>query len=280
MLSLFPGLDLLGMGFESEGFCVVRGPDTFLGGDIRRFFPPAGHFNGIIGGSPCQDFSKARRTKPKPYACDVTGRREYTFGVAMLREFTRCVTSTGVEWFLHENVPAVPSLEIPGYTIQRFNINVTELGHNQNRHRCIQFGSRDGCPLVIPRGVTPAESQACVMASEGRRGKSRSFATACELQGLPRDFALPGMTQEGKFRLVGNGVHVGLARALARAVRDRHVTKWTLYCVCGCGAPVRRGVTLASQACRKRMSRRQQALDASLPRNVTSDLFSTAPDEG
>jgi hypothetical protein len=28
VLSLFPGIDLLGHGFELEGFCVVRGPDV------------------------------------------------------------------------------------------------------------------------------------------------------------------------------------------------------------------------------------------------------------
>lgn len=27
VLSLFPGIDVLGLGFEHEGFVVVRGPD-------------------------------------------------------------------------------------------------------------------------------------------------------------------------------------------------------------------------------------------------------------
>lgn len=42
ILSLFPGIGLLDMAFEEEGFCVVRGPDLLWGGDIRRFHPPAG----------------------------------------------------------------------------------------------------------------------------------------------------------------------------------------------------------------------------------------------
>jgi DNA (cytosine-5)-methyltransferase 1 len=54
VLSLFPGLDGLGLAFELEGFTVVRGPDVLWGGDIRRFSPPAGRFEGIIGGPPCQ----------------------------------------------------------------------------------------------------------------------------------------------------------------------------------------------------------------------------------
>lgn len=35
LLALFPGIDLLGRGFELEGFCVVRGPDKLWGGDNR-----------------------------------------------------------------------------------------------------------------------------------------------------------------------------------------------------------------------------------------------------
>ena len=36
VLSLFPGIGLLDMAFELEGFCVVRGPDVLWGGDIKR----------------------------------------------------------------------------------------------------------------------------------------------------------------------------------------------------------------------------------------------------
>lgn len=34
VLSLFPGIGLLDMAFEEEGFCVVRGPDLLWGGDV------------------------------------------------------------------------------------------------------------------------------------------------------------------------------------------------------------------------------------------------------
>lgn len=57
VLSLFPGVDLLGRAFEELGFCVVRGPDPLWGGDIHNFHPPP-RFEGIIGGPPCQRFSK------------------------------------------------------------------------------------------------------------------------------------------------------------------------------------------------------------------------------
>ena len=57
VLSLFPGIGLLDMAFAEEGFCIVRGPDLLWGGDIRRFHPPA-VFDGVIGGPPCQAFSR------------------------------------------------------------------------------------------------------------------------------------------------------------------------------------------------------------------------------
>jgi hypothetical protein len=47
VLSLFPGIGLLDMAFEEEGFCVVRGPDLLWGGDIKNFHPPRGKFNGV-----------------------------------------------------------------------------------------------------------------------------------------------------------------------------------------------------------------------------------------
>jgi len=49
VLSLFPGIGLLDMAFELEGFTVVRGPDLLWGGDVRRFHPPPGRFDGVIG---------------------------------------------------------------------------------------------------------------------------------------------------------------------------------------------------------------------------------------
>lgn len=44
ILSVFPGIDLLGRAFEEEWpeACVVRGPDLLWGGDVRTFYPPAG----------------------------------------------------------------------------------------------------------------------------------------------------------------------------------------------------------------------------------------------
>jgi len=60
VFSLFSGIGLLDLAFEESGFMVVRGPDLLWGDDIRDFHPQPGHFGGIIGGPPCQAFSRLR----------------------------------------------------------------------------------------------------------------------------------------------------------------------------------------------------------------------------
>jgi site-specific DNA-cytosine methylase len=62
VLSLFSGIDLFGRAFQLESFCVVSAGDLITGQDIRNFHAPKDKFDGIIGGSPCQDFSMARRS--------------------------------------------------------------------------------------------------------------------------------------------------------------------------------------------------------------------------
>lgn len=128
ILSVFPGIDLLGKAFEQEGFCVVRGPDLIWGGRVEEFHCIAGVFEGVIGGSPCQDFSDARRSAE-------TGE-----GVRMLQEYLRIVTETKPIWFLLENVRRVPDVLCEGYTIQRFDLTALECGLSQRRLRHFQFG--------------------------------------------------------------------------------------------------------------------------------------------
>ena len=77
VLSLFPGIGLLDRGFEEAGFCIVRGPDLIWGGDIKKFRAPPGRFQGVIGGPPCQKFSRANRNR------DVAG------GMELVNEFLR-----------------------------------------------------------------------------------------------------------------------------------------------------------------------------------------------
>lgn len=248
VLSLFPGIDLFGRGFEAEGYCVVRGPDPLWGGDIRNFAPPPGRFEGVIGGPPCQDFSALRRTPPSGE------------GRALLAEFVRCVAQARPHWFLMENVPAVPDVVIPGYTVQRLDLRANEVGLPQRRLRHFQFGAVDGVPLVLPdRQRGPVTVPACV-ASEGRDSSRRDWAEFVTAQGLPADYDLPGMTREARYRAVGNGVPVPMGAFLARAIRERpaqHESELVTVCVCGCGRRVVGRQQSATAACRKRMQRRR-----------------------
>jgi site-specific DNA-cytosine methylase len=140
VLSLFPGIGLLDRAFEEEGFCVVRGPDVVWGGDIRAFHPPAGRFDGVIGGPPCQCFSSlARLVKANGYTT--------RFG-NLIPQFERCVEAAGPNWFLMENVPQAPEPVIAGYGVKSFLIDNSRLagegifGQEQRRLRRFTFGMR------------------------------------------------------------------------------------------------------------------------------------------
>lgn len=132
VLSLFPGIGLLDRAFEEAGYCVVRGPDPLWGGDIRGFHPPPGVFWGVIGGPPCQEFSKlanlvrAQGHKPR-------------FG-NLIPEFERCVDEAQPGWFLMENVPDAPVPKVEGYGVHSQKLNNRWLGAEQHRLRVFSFG--------------------------------------------------------------------------------------------------------------------------------------------
>jgi DNA (cytosine-5)-methyltransferase 1 len=258
ILSIFPGIDLLGRGFELEGCCVVRGPDLLWGGNIQSFHPPANRFDGVIGGSPCQDFSAARRNEPTGY------------GVEMLGEFARVVTEAAPEWFLLENVPRVPDMFIPGYLTQRFDLNAQECGLAQRRARHFQFGSRHGLVVTIRREKFDGESQPICLATEGKRTMRRSWPEFCELQGLPADFQLPGLSLAARYAAVGNGVPVPMARLVAQAIREALArTEAVRVCACNCGRQITGRQHMALPACRKRLQRRRDRAAACCGRGVT-----------
>lgn len=265
VLSLFSGAGLLDRGFAEEGCCVVSAGDLLWGADVRQFRAKFGKFDGVIGGSPCQDFSDARRSPP-------TGN-----GIAMLAEFARIVIEAYPAWWLLENVRCVPDVTTLAdwqtvancYDVQRLYLRADECGSTQRRLRCIQFGYRIGNPLVIRRQpVEPGRSQPAALASEGNRKHRRAWPDFCELQGLPRDFDLPGLTLSAKYRAVGNGVDLRMARVLAQAVKGRPVTR-VRVCVCGCGRELPSGRTLATAACRKRQQRERDAATVTGPGPVT-----------
>jgi DNA (cytosine-5)-methyltransferase 1 len=207
----------------------------------------------------------------------------------MLEEFARLVTEAAPEWFLLENVPTVPDLEIEGYKIQRFDLNANECGLNQNRLRHFQFGSKTGKPLYIERQNRINETEPCCMASEGRKGGRRKFADFCELQGLPRDFRLSMLSIAQNYKVVGNGVALPMARLIAKSINAWTVTfskpdrqeinsdgqshflvdesqnfnRAVTLCRCGCGRGVTGRQKSALPACRKRIERKNKKRTAS-----------------
>ena len=235
VLSLFPGLGLLDRAFEEEGFCVVRGPDLLWGGDVRRFRPPAGRFDGVIGGPPCQAFSRLRHLNP--HAGEKQG--------DLIPEFERVVLQAAPRWFLMENVTAAPEPRCPGWVVKSVVLNNRWLGEEQDRTRRFSFGTEGGLPLLPDVAVfeSPRYAQ-CVTRSMtlvpvkiGGSGKVKrtrlesgaykgpaegprvEIGRMLELQGLPRDY-LDGtpFTAEGKRLMLGNGVPLPMGRAVARAV--------------------------------------------------------------
>jgi len=236
VLSLFPGVGLFDAGFEAEGFCTVRGPDVLWGGDVRRFHPPSGRFDGIIGGPPCQAFSSASGG---------TSTAEN-----LIPEFERVIVEAAAPWFVMENVPQAPLPVVPGYVVAATLLNNRWLGEEQNRVRRFSFGAR----ASLSWGEFPAKAVAALRREEvalehpikegcftangtqweprrdlgrGRlRGRSRScrtnaeFQRACRLQGVPDGFLADApFTVEGKIRVLGNGVPIPMGRAVARSVR-------------------------------------------------------------
>ena len=270
VLSVYPGIDLLGRGFEAEGFCVVRGPDLIWGQSIESFHIPSNVFQGIITGSPCQGFSKKNR---KP---DI----EYSHWA--LVQFARVVTEGNPEWFLLENVPTVPDIKIEGYQIQRIDLKASECGLKQRRLRHFQFGSRTGLIISIDRNSAnlaqpgPVTLQPCALASEGKRKDRRDFAAFCELQGLPRTFTLPGWPLAFKYSAVGNGVPIPMGRLFARAIVTARSqpsgAELPKLCKCNCGRVVTGRQVYALTACRMRIMRKRKLAGVLRPRSVTEEM--------
>jgi DNA (cytosine-5)-methyltransferase 1 len=237
VLSLFPGIGMLDAAFEAEGFCVVRGPDVLWGGDIRRFHPPAGRFDGVIGGPPCQAFSVMRRL------LKASGRD--TKGIDLVPEFSRCVDEALPQWFVMENVKdATPPSPQRDYQTDAYDVRDSDVGGQTRRRRRFWFGSRLGKRLVVvPRcrdSILPVEravTRNARIVDESHIAKAKlrgggplpgdgrymKLHDVCELQGLPRTYFDGSPFKVADIRvMLGNGVPMAMGRAIAKAVA-RHV---------------------------------------------------------
>ena len=233
VLSIFPGIGLLDKAFEREGFCVVRGPDILWGGDIRSFHPPAGKFDGVIGGPPCQAFSSLA-------ALNRSKGHEPKFG-NMIPDFERCVAEASPRWFVMENVEGAPIPEVVGYVTHFQMLNDWDCGGETMRGRRISFGTRTGARLdpeiKIFRNGTPSRAITgdSRVHTTGHRIRSRAkgggvlpntgrttpISEMAASQGLPEDFLVQSpFTASAKRQMIGNGVPLSMGRTIARAVRE------------------------------------------------------------
>lgn len=236
VLSLFPGIGLLDMAFEELGFCVVRGPDLLWGGDIKRFHPPAGKFDGMIGGPPCQAFSRLR------FLAEHTG---YKVAENLIPEFERCLREAAPVWWLMENVPGAPAPAWNNVTTQVIE-DVWVGGETRRRRQFWYWGPGrfeietlalhrpdPEYPVLASGGAVPVKIggsgkvKRSARAIATRKGIAASgfktvayYVEALRVSGLPSTFLADApFTVAGKIKLVGNGVPLAMGRAVAKAVK-------------------------------------------------------------
>lgn len=240
VLSLFPGIGLLDMAFEEAGFCVVRGPDLLWGGDVKRFHPPAGRFDGVIGGPPCKRWSPLANVVRAVHGED-------SVAPDLIPEFERVIEESRPTWFLMENVERAPRPKVAGYAVRDEVVNNRWCGGEQNRIRRFSFGTPDGRRLPIethalePVGFVPAVTtnsggrrKVIAFDENGRiRGKQgladdhrlqwRQLPEMAADQGVPPSF-VAALQEHGAFTTkalrtgIGNGVPLPMGRAVAAAV--------------------------------------------------------------
>lgn len=247
VLSLFPGIGLLDRAFEESGACIVRGPDVLWGGDIKGFHPPAGRFDGVIGGPPCKRFSRLA------FMVELNHKRnpdKYHLAENLIPEFVRCINEARPAWFLMENVPDVPLDCWPnplGYHVSSFVLNNRWVMDTtpQNRERRFWFGHcerlidivpflevslfepMDYAPAVLANGSSKVDPVKLNSGGKPKRlpkssgKKTLTVSEAAALQGLPGDFLSDApFTAVGKRTVIGNGVPLPLGRAVVKALQS------------------------------------------------------------
>lgn len=238
VLSLFPGVDLLGMAFAAEGFCVVSGPELMTGRDIRDFHVPPGRFDGVIGGPPCQIFSRFRFLNPH------AGKHGN-----LIPEFERVVREARPFWYVMENVEGAPVPCVEGYLGHPRLLRDDWVGGATTRLRRFTFGCREPRPWHIEElalhsaelghavvgDSRPVPVALNAVSSNGKRKRTLvvhgghtepfdrprlSVQDMLDLQGAPRDLLGDApFTEHGKRQMIGNGVPLPMGRAVAKAVK-------------------------------------------------------------
>ncbi len=233
ILSIFPGLDMFSRAFEAAGWCVVRGPDLVFAHDIRDWHTLAGRFDGVIGGPPCQAFSRlmyfVRHNGDQPKFGNLTP------------EFERIIAEAEPHWWLMEQVPAAPIpypqlvLPLRLYEVESFLLSPRDLGDPQSRQRRFTFGQLAGERSAIqlhqrlPLAMSEHADRIPAVTSHGREinNGSQSWAHVADgaaIQGYPElaeHLRGTPFTARGACQLTGNGVPRVMGEALANGI-----TKW------------------------------------------------------
>ncbi|MDD5338451.1 MAG: hypothetical protein PHG35_03445 [Dehalococcoidales bacterium] len=209
ILSIFPGIDLLGMAFEEAGYCVVRGPDLLWGGDIHKFHPPTGAFEGIIGGPPC--------VGETPLA-NFNSNKGYT----LWPEAMRVINEAQPEWWMLE---AVIRHDAPYFVC----LSPRWIGEKQSRKRYFHSNLDITRFIEVSLFENPIK-EPCVKATELAKGfrplkikkepyyPHRPWELLCELQGLSPDFDIKPFTKAWKGIVLGNAVPLSMGREIAKAI--------------------------------------------------------------
>jgi len=216
LLSIYPGLDLLGRAFESEGFTIVRGPDVLWGGDSRFFHAPLGVFDGVIGGPPCQ--TRSQLAKLGNVRAD-----------DLIADFVRIVEEAKPRWVVMENVrgylghPAIPKEWTP------MKLRDWDCGGLTFRTRVFWI-----CPptLILSPPKRPGRPQYSVLAYSWKAHDSRNkkmrmhsnldIEKAAELQGFPElTEPLRPLGRKYAVALLGNGVPKAMGLYIAKEIKRR-----------------------------------------------------------
>lgn len=218
VLSLFPGVDLMGKAFEEVGYTVLRGPDILWGGDIRGWHIPPDIFEGVIGGPPCKCHSKTKA---------MSKARED----GLISEFVRVVGEASPRWSVMENVlGARRSAQIPeGW----FAVRLRDWDCGGLTFRTRMFWVWPG-EMILSPAKRPGKPQYSVLATSYRtrsvnpdnrnfRGHEYiSLHKAAELQGYPEmeEYLDPIGRQAGSY-LLGNGVPRAMGLYIAKQIMSR-----------------------------------------------------------
>lgn len=210
-IDLYCGAGLLSAGLQRAGLVPVLGvdldpvalssyadnfPDALVWSKDVREIGSLPRADVIVGGPPCQPFSKANRS------------RSSSPDLSHIDAFVRLATSSKARWVLMEEVPDVRD-HLEGVFPRMELIDCSSMGSRNHRPRLFAGDFPDPIP-----GRSPVEDPApTVMASDS----STPIDVMQDLQGVPGWMVFHGTDEEVR-RQVGNGVPIPVGEAFGRGM--------------------------------------------------------------